>query len=152
MKILVQCFNMKYQLKPLWIIVPLLLGFLAWFLTGNVAFGVAVFAVLLMPGMISIYVPYAKDNPRHYWFKRKLYGWGWTPVTWQGWLVTLFYIGIVLALSLTIDDASPSREIAFMFVLPFVVLTAAFLRIAYKTGEKPKWQWGVTKEEEAKDS
>jgi len=33
------------------------------------------------------YIEYVRDNPRRYWFKRKLFGWGWTPVTRQGWAV-----------------------------------------------------------------
>jgi hypothetical protein len=28
------------------------------------------------------YTDYLKDNPQGYWFKRKLYGWGWTPARW----------------------------------------------------------------------
>jgi hypothetical protein len=26
------------------------------------------------------------SNP---WFRRKSFGWGWSPASWQGWLVTL---------------------------------------------------------------
>lgn len=37
--------------------------------------------------MLKEYLEYLKDNPKHLWFKRKLYGWGWVPVRWQGWLV-----------------------------------------------------------------
>jgi hypothetical protein len=31
--------------------------------------------------MIEEYKKYLKDNPEVYWFKAKLYGWGWFPVT-----------------------------------------------------------------------
>jgi hypothetical protein len=34
--------------------------------------------------MFKKYIEYLKDNPQGYWFKRKVWGWGWTPVTWQG--------------------------------------------------------------------
>ncbi len=27
--------------------------------------------------MIKKYLNYIKDNPEHYWFKAKIYGWGW---------------------------------------------------------------------------
>ena len=92
------------------------------------------------------YRAYIKDNPQGLWFKRKLYGFGWVPVTWQGWTVILVYILLLLALALTLDDGSPTREVMFMFVLPLVLLTGALIRICYAKGEKPRWQWGFPKD------
>lgn len=80
----------------------------------------------------------------HIWFKRKKFGWGWTPATWQGWLLTFAYVGLIALCALTIDENSPASEVAFTFVLPVLLLTAVFIRIAYKKGEKPRWQWGRT--------
>ena len=82
------------------------------------------------------------------WFKRKIYGWGWHPVTWQGWTITLVYIAILLTLSFTLDEDSSPKEVVFMFFLPMAILTATFIRIAYKTGEKPRWQWGEDKKDD----
>ena len=96
------------------------------------------------------YIEYLKDNPEGYWFKRKVFGWGWPPVKWQGWLVTALYIAGVLFFAFTIDESSPPSEGAFMFFLPLLLLTAAIITIAYKKGEKPKWQWGLPKNEEKK--
>lgn len=79
------------------------------------------------------------------WFKRKMYGWGWTPATWQGWLVTIIYIVLILLFASTLDDNSSMGEVTLMFYLPLVILTALFIRIAYKKGEKPKWSWGKDK-------
>lgn len=76
------------------------------------------------------------------WFKRKLYGWGWTPATWQGWAVTLAYVVLIILLAMTVDDNSPPNEVAFMFFLPLLILSACLVTIAWKTGEKPRWQWG----------
>ncbi len=75
------------------------------------------------------------------WFKRKSYGWGWTPVTWQGWGITLGYIVIMIMLGFLLDpDIHP--ESVVWFVGAVIVLTGLFIYIAYKTGEKPRWQWG----------
>lgn len=123
-------------------LLAVLAGNVAWALSNDPSLGVAVFAIALLPFFLHIYIPYAKDNPEGLWFKRKLYGWGWTPVTWQGWLVTIAYVALVILFGLTIDEHSPSQEIAFTFALPFLLLTAMFIRILYKKGEKPKWQWG----------
>jgi hypothetical protein len=88
---------------------------------------------------------YLKDNPQNLWFKRKLYGWGWTPVKWQGWLVILVYVVAVALFGLTIDEESTTREVIFTGVLPITLLTATLIRICYKKGEKPRWQWGGDK-------
>ena len=95
--------------------------------------------------MIREYLAYIRNNPNRYWFKAKLYGWGWTPATWQGWLILCIYVGLVVLCALTIDDNSPAREIVFTFILPVVLLTIALIRICYGTGEKPRWQWGPPK-------
>ena len=92
--------------------------------------------------MFRRHIAYLKDNPQGYWFKAKLYGWGWTPVTWQGWLVIAIYIIAIIFFALTLDENSPPREIAFTFILPVAILTGLLFRICYKTGEKPRWQWG----------
>lgn len=82
------------------------------------------------------------DAGKRLWFKRKLYGWGWTPVTWQGWATVLAYIVILFAAGLTIDEASTPRDVAFTFALPIALSTVAMMRICYAKGERPRWQWG----------
>jgi hypothetical protein len=88
------------------------------------------------------YFQYLKDNPKGYWFKRKLYGWGWVPVKWQGWLVVGVYVLALVLFSLTIDESSSALEVFFTFILPILLLTVVLIRICYKKGEKPRWSWG----------
>jgi hypothetical protein len=97
--------------------------------------------------MIKEYIKYLKDNPEGYWFKRKLYGWGWVPVKWQGWLVVAlglliaglgFYVGEV-------DDAPGAA------LLGFLLMAALLLFFGYKKGEKPKWKWGLNKKDKIED-
>ncbi len=63
-------------------------------------------------------------------------------MTWQGWLTVGVYVAALVLCALTIDERSSGREVMFLFVLPAVLLTVTLLRICYKKGEKPKWQWG----------
>ena len=91
-------------------------------------------------------MPDLNDGQKNLWFKRKSYGWGWTPATWQGWASTLLYVLLLVAFGLTLDQTSPPNEIVFTFVLPIVLLTIVFIRLAYKKGEKPRWQWGKDKD------
>jgi hypothetical protein len=92
--------------------------------------------------VLKEYIAYLKDNPQGYWFKSKLYGWGWTPARWQGWLVVVVYVGGVVLLHRTLDYGSPSHEISGAFLLGVMLFTAALIGICYKTGEPPRWQWG----------
>ncbi|MEN9582878.1 MAG: hypothetical protein RL641_832 [Candidatus Parcubacteria bacterium] len=87
------------------------------------------------------------DTKNTFWFKRKLYGYGWVPATWQGWLVLVVYLVAVWLFALTIDENSPTRESVFTFFLPMALLTATLLRICYQKGEKPRWQWGKHKDD-----
>jgi hypothetical protein len=95
--------------------------------------------------MLKEYADYVRDNPQGYWFKKKLYGWGWTPVRWQGWVTIIIYLFLVTAFSLTVDESSEPQEVFFTFILPLLLLTSTLLRICYKKGEKPSWQWGLPK-------
>ena len=71
-----------------------------------------------------------------YWFSPKMFGLGATPVTWQGWALTL---GGVAALLLDIHQVQP--------LVPKIVIgatvVAAFTVIAWrKTDGGWHWRWG----------
>jgi len=83
-----------------------------------------------------------ENNLKKYWFKRKMYGWGWTPSSWQGWLITILYIFVIMFLGVNMNENSSDYSIRINFVVPFVIVTAIFVLIAYKMGESPRWQWG----------
>lgn len=96
--------------------------------------------------MIKEYIQYLKDNPEKYWFKAKLYGWGWTPARWQGWLVILIFVVLITINSYRIDSGSHSvSDTLLNFIPQTAILVLALILICYKTGEKPKWQWGPPK-------
>lgn len=92
--------------------------------------------------MFEKHIAYLRDNPNHYWFKAKLYGWGWTPVTWQGWAIIGLWVVAVAALASRLDERASLREALGSFIAPLVALSALLIYICYKTGEKPRWQWG----------
>jgi hypothetical protein len=76
---------------------------------------------------------------KKFWFRRKLYGWGWTPITWQGWLVIAIYVFFIISAVSDLDHESFKN---FLFI---ILATILLLVICYKKGEKPKWQWGKRK-------
>lgn len=91
--------------------------------------------------MLKQYIHYLKDNPKGYWFKRKLFGWGWVPVKWQGWLVIV--VGMALAATGIyigeIDDAPGAMLLGLILAIGFI------FTFCYWKGEKPRWQWGLPK-------
>ncbi len=91
-------------------------------------------------------VNYFKNNPKGYWFKRKMYGWGWTPVTWQGWLVIGVFVVLITSNALSLDREPSNGQIAVFFI-KLALTIFLLLAICYKKGEKPRWQWGIPKEE-----
>lgn len=77
------------------------------------------------------------------WFKAKSYGWGWVPVTWEGWLVTILYILFITYRAATVSEMFDT-ETSFVFRYFFEILLATIplLIVCYIKGEKPRWRWG----------
>ena len=87
---------------------------------------------------------------QRYWFKRKLFGWGWQPATWEGWLAFIGYTFLVIGnfFFRYADRIEEHDAIAYRFVFDTVLLTIALILICVRTGEKPRWQWGKRIEDE----
>ncbi len=85
-------------------------------------------------------IEFLKDNPEGYWFKRKLYGWGWTPATKEGWLLIVGYAVFVIGLVLCFEKQIIAYSSQYLFIVALLMIL--FLGIIVKKGESPKWQWG----------
>lgn len=93
---------------------------------------------------VKKYKEYLKDNPEGYWFKRKLYGWGWTPAKWQGVAVILAFVAFVVWNGIELGKvAEPSESQATYFAIKVVISIILLLTVCYLKGEKPRWQWGL---------
>lgn len=81
-----------------------------------------------------------------YWFKRKRYGYGWTPVTWQGWAVVGAYalclIGSSLYLTQTSSGDDPSTAALAGFFMIVFGSSLTVIVITRKHGPPGKWRWG----------
>jgi len=73
---------------------------------------------------------------RKYWFKRKTFGWGWVPATWQGWLVLVVW-SLLFTFTMVIFDHEWLKNLIIS-----LILTGILIFICFKKGEKPKWRWG----------
>ena len=78
------------------------------------------------------------EKPK-YWFPAKRYGLGWGPPTaWQGWVVLLVYLALVLG-GIPFIQVSVGSVAYIAFV---AVLTIALIAVCWVTGEPPRWRWG----------
>jgi len=75
------------------------------------------------------------------WFKRKKYGWGWTPANAMGWLVLIIYVILISAYPLISVLGQFSFSIVVFLIITFL-LTGILFWICFKKGEKPSWSWG----------
>lgn len=76
------------------------------------------------------------------WFKRKTYGYGWMPVSLEGWLTTLAAMAIVIFIATKFESNVLYGSLALLLTMMVLVI------ICIKKGEKPKWQWGNKNEKE----
>ena len=85
-------------------------------------------------------------NKNKLWFKAKMYGWGWYPISKEGWGVLALYVTAVWINVRNTDIYSNSpTDTLINIVIPFVVNTVYLLIICYCRGEKPKWRWAEKK-------
>jgi len=80
-----------------------------------------------------------------YWFKPKSYGYGATPVTWEGWAVTLvaaaFVAGSIVAMNLLVVKSN----VAAWLVWAAVIAAATWWFVQFcrrRTDGEWRWRWG----------
>jgi hypothetical protein len=96
-----------------------------------------------MKNIFINYIKHLKTNPENLWFRKKLYGWGWTPVKWQGWITIL--VAVLIFVFFWVDLMSGKNILINTVVIIIDFFTLLF--ICYKKGERPSWQWGPKKED-----
>jgi uncharacterized membrane protein HdeD (DUF308 family) len=78
-----------------------------------------------------------------YWFKPKRYGYGATPVTWQGWAVTLGTVFVMVAVSLYLRPTEGSYwALALMLAFDAVAIATLVIISRNKTDGEWHWRWG----------
>jgi hypothetical protein len=100
--------------------------------------------------MYKHYFKYLKDNPNHYWFKNKMYGFGWVPVMWQGWLTLAIFLIFVIWQAIVFGATANDSADAILFISNIFLSIAVMFLICHIKGEKLTWRWGLSKEEKIK--
>ena len=71
------------------------------------------------------------------WFAPKRYGYGATPITWQGWALTLGFVGVLILISVNFAKR-PVQMVAIL--IPLIV--AFIVLCAHTTRGGLRWRWG----------
>jgi hypothetical protein len=80
------------------------------------------------------------------WFRAKRFGWGWTPISWQGWVLTLVYIVSLVNYAFLINpQVNSGSDFLIRYAFFFIPVTTFFIIICYLKGEHPHWSWGNKK-------
>jgi len=80
---------------------------------------------------------------KEYWFKAKRYGYGWSPASWQGWLVMIAWVAIVVYCANRAEVLVQKDEsLVWQVFIPITVATLILFRICFAKGEPLKWHWG----------
>jgi catechol 2,3-dioxygenase-like lactoylglutathione lyase family enzyme len=78
------------------------------------------------------------------WFRRKTYGWGWTPITWEGWAISIGAIALPLLIRLVTKLIGLEKPAQYFYTYSSIPLIFMGLTlICFRYGEKPRWQWGI---------
>lgn len=83
-----------------------------------------------------------------YWFRPKRVGYGATPITWEGWLLTIGSLAIIGVASLAMVIASRSAVlpdeamlVGYGLWLIVVIATIAVLRVVSQRRTDGEWRW-----------
>lgn len=81
-----------------------------------------------------------------YWFKPKWFGYGFYPVSWEGWLCTLMLLGLILLSGFAnhiFVEPGPERGEAIRFFLDAVMIAGISTLFFEKKMKEPlRWRWG----------
>jgi hypothetical protein len=80
------------------------------------------------------------------WFRARDYGWGWAPVTLEGWLVVVAFLMAVGAVTVVfiyqLHHGGDPRATTLRYLVALAILIGLLIAICWLTGERPRWRWG----------
>lgn len=76
-----------------------------------------------------------------YWFKPKRFGYGAYPTSWEGWLVVIIFLFLIISIASYHEKTNYENYLSFILELVVIGVLLAFLS-AKKTDGEWKWRWG----------
>jgi len=82
------------------------------------------------------------------WFRPKRYGYGATPRTWQGWLLTIAFVALLGGIAATLEASHSGAEARLIALAAAAGATVLFVWISWKKTDGPwRWRWGPDRDE-----
>lgn len=85
-----------------------------------------------------------------FWFKPKNYGYGFYPISWEGWLSVLALLGLIFLSAYSNDffsgEVTNRQGARYLLDIVFTTTIASLIFIK-KTDGKLKWNWGRPKKD-----
>jgi hypothetical protein len=76
------------------------------------------------------------------WFRAKMFGWGWYPVSWEGWVVIALYVIAIFKNTWYLAPQHSVSDDLISVAIKVIPPTICLLIICYAKGERPRWRWG----------
>ena len=85
---------------------------------------------------------------KKYWFKSKCYGYGFCPISWEGWIATLVFIGLIFV-SAYVNGFFGSEIVTkdgVRYLLDLFILSSVFTALFKDSVDGGlQWRWGRIK-------
>ena len=92
---------------------------------------------------------------KKFWFKPKRFGYGFYPISWQGWLSILIYLAVLFLSAYTNNFfcCEISTKEGMRFILDLILITTIASLLFYPKTEGPlKWHWSRKDKEKNRET
>jgi hypothetical protein len=80
-----------------------------------------------------------------YWFRPKRYGYGATPITWEGWAVVLVFAALIAASVIVMNRFAGAANASVWLIWAVVVAAGVLWLVQFsrrRTDGEWRWRWG----------
>ncbi len=87
-----------------------------------------------------------------FWFRPKAYGYGATPITWEGWAIVAAYIAVVLAALMRFSHHNNTFSTWLSAAAVIALATGVMVFVSRKkTDGAWSWRWGASRDSRKAD-
>ncbi|MDH5533226.1 MAG: hypothetical protein OEX81_02235 [Candidatus Pacebacteria bacterium] len=80
-----------------------------------------------------------------YWFKSKRFGWGFVPISWEGWLSVALLLGLIYLVAYLngiFEEPVTTKQILSYLFDVFLIILISLPYHQKRSRDKIRWRWG----------